>query len=62
MYFHMSEPKVKVGDEVKRGQVIGLTGMTGRATGPHLHFSLSVLGDLVDPAPLFTETADNLLQ
>jgi murein DD-endopeptidase MepM/ murein hydrolase activator NlpD len=62
MYFHLSEPTVKVGDEVKRGQTVGLTGMTGRATGPHLHFSLSVLGELVDPAPLFTTTADNMLQ
>ena len=62
MYFHLSEPTVKEGDEVKRGQTVGLTGMTGRATGPHLHFSLSVLGDLVDPAPLFTTTADNMLQ
>jgi murein DD-endopeptidase MepM/ murein hydrolase activator NlpD len=62
MYFHLSEPTVKQGDEIKRGQTVGLTGMTGRATGPHLHFSLSVLGDLVDPAPLFTTTADNMLQ
>ena len=44
MYFHLSEPTVKVGDTVERGQTVGLTGMTGRATGPHLHFSLSVLG------------------
>ncbi|WP_442874876.1 M23 family metallopeptidase [Desulfovibrio sp. Fe33] len=62
MYFHLSEPTVKEGDEVKRGQTIGLTGMTGRATGPHLHFSLSVQGELVDPAPLFTMSADTLLQ
>ena len=62
MYFHLSEPTVKEGDEVKRGQTVGLTGMTGRATGPHLHFSLSVLGELVDPAPLFEMTADTMLQ
>ena len=62
MYFHLSEPTVKVGDEVKRGQTVGLTGMTGRATGPHLHLSLSVMGQLVDPAPLFKTTADNMLQ
>lgn len=62
MYFHLSEPMVKEGDEVKRGQTVGLTGMTGRATGPHLHFSLSVLGELVDPAPLFTANADDMLQ
>ncbi|WP_238528176.1 M23 family metallopeptidase [Pseudodesulfovibrio mercurii] len=62
MYFHLSESTVKVGDAVRRGQTIGLTGMTGRATGPHLHFSLSVQGDLVDPAPLFRDSADSLLQ
>jgi murein DD-endopeptidase MepM/ murein hydrolase activator NlpD len=62
MYFHLSEPTVKVGETVRRGQTVGLTGMTGRATGPHLHFSLSVLGELVDPAPLFKTTADNMLQ
>ncbi|AMK12653.1 M23 family metallopeptidase [Pseudodesulfovibrio indicus] len=62
MYFHLSEPTVKEGDAVERGQTVGLTGMTGRATGPHLHFSLSVLGELVDPAGLFQAKADDMLQ
>lgn len=61
MYFHLSKPVVKEGDTVKRGQTIGLSGQSGRATGPHLHFSLSVLGELVDPQPLFNNTADKLL-
>lgn len=62
MYFHLSEPTVKEGDMVERGQTVGLTGMSGRATGPHLHFSLSVLGELVDPAGLFQAKADDMLQ
>ncbi|BDQ37312.1 peptidase M24 [Pseudodesulfovibrio nedwellii] len=61
MYFHLSKPIVKEGDKVQRGQAIGLSGMSGRATGPHLHFSLSVLGELVDPQPLFDNSADKLL-
>lgn len=62
MYFHLSKPIVKEGDKVQRGQAIGLSGMSGRATGPHLHFSVSVLGKLVDPAPLFKSNLDNLLK
>jgi murein DD-endopeptidase MepM/ murein hydrolase activator NlpD len=44
-YLHQSEFKVKVGDKVEAGQVIGLVGGTGRAGGPHLHFEILV-GDL----------------
>lgn len=62
MYFHLSKPIVQEGDKVQRGQAIGLSGMTGRATGPHLHFSVSVLGKLVDPEPLFQNTSDSLLK
>ncbi|WP_243545274.1 M23 family metallopeptidase [Pseudodesulfovibrio tunisiensis] len=61
MYFHLSKPIVKAGDKVRRGQAVGLSGMTGRATGPHLHFSLAVQGRLVDPMPLFQAGADELL-
>lgn len=61
MYFHLSKPIVKEGDKVQRGQALGLSGMSGRATGPHLHFSVSVLGRLVDPEPLFKNSADGLL-
>ena len=53
IYGHLSRPYVKNGDFIKKGDVIGESGQTGRITGPHLHFSLSLQGQLVDPAPLF---------
>jgi murein DD-endopeptidase MepM/ murein hydrolase activator NlpD len=52
LYFHLSEFKVKEGDEVKRGQVVGLSGGTGRATGPHLHVAVRWQGTYLDPATL----------
>lgn len=51
-YLHMSEPKVQAGQMVKKGDVIGLVGATGRVTGPHLHLSTIVQGQSVDPASL----------
>lgn len=62
LYFHLSKFDVSEGEIVKRGQIIGQAGNTGRATGPHLHLSISVQGQLVDPAPLFKETTDQLLK
>jgi hypothetical protein len=53
VYFHLSEFDVRPGDRVRRGQPIGKVGMTGRATGPHLHFGVKV-GDLyVDPESVY---------
>ena len=52
LYFHLSEFKVKEGDAVKRGQEIGLSGGTGRATGPHLHVAVRWQGTYLDPARL----------
>jgi len=52
LYLHLSEFKVKEGDRVKRGQVVGLTGATGRATGPHLHVEVRWQGTRLDPAGL----------
>jgi murein DD-endopeptidase MepM/ murein hydrolase activator NlpD len=52
LYFHMSELKVKEGDPVKRGQPIGLSGGTGRATGPHLHVAVRWQATNLDPARL----------
>jgi len=52
LYFHLSEFKVKEGETVKRGQEIGLSGGTGRATGPHLHVAVRWQGTYLDPARL----------
>jgi murein DD-endopeptidase MepM/ murein hydrolase activator NlpD len=48
-YLHQSEFRVKVGDLVQQGQVIGQVGGTGRATGPHLHWEIWAGGVQVDP-------------
>jgi murein DD-endopeptidase MepM/ murein hydrolase activator NlpD len=53
MYLHLSKISVEVGDVVKRGQVIGLAGATGRVTGPHLHWGARILDARVDPFSLF---------
>jgi hypothetical protein len=49
IYGHMSQIDVKVGDDVKRGQVMGLSGMTGMAGGDHIHFSMQLDGVQIDP-------------
>ena len=49
-YAHTSKVLVKAGDLVKRGQLIGLVGTSGRSTGPHLHFEVLVEGVQQDPA------------
>jgi murein DD-endopeptidase MepM/ murein hydrolase activator NlpD len=56
LYLHLSEFKVKEGDAVKRGQIIGLSGGTGRATGPHLHVAVRWQGTYLDPARLLAMT------
>jgi murein DD-endopeptidase MepM/ murein hydrolase activator NlpD len=48
-YSHLMTLLVGVGKKVQRGEVIGLAGQTGQATGPHLHFELRVDGESVDP-------------
>ena len=48
-YYHMSKFKVKQGQKVKKGQIIGLSGVSGRVTGPHLHFGIRFAGVQVDP-------------
>jgi murein DD-endopeptidase MepM/ murein hydrolase activator NlpD len=49
MYAHLSEITVRVGEEVTRGDVVGLVGQTGIVTGPHLHYEIRVDDDPVDP-------------
>jgi murein DD-endopeptidase MepM/ murein hydrolase activator NlpD len=49
MYCHLDRIKVKTGETVRKGQRIGLSGQTGRATGSHLHWSVILNGAMVDP-------------
>lgn len=53
MYLHLSDFKVKEGDAVKRGQILGLSGESGRTTGPHLHIGVRWQGIYVDPLLLY---------
>ena len=60
LYSHQSKNMVKKGDKVKAGQVIGLTGRTGRATTEHLHFEVSLDGKRLDPAIIFDHSNHKL--
>src|SRR6266576_3668518 len=54
IYLHLSEIKVKEGERVTRGQLLGLSGATGRATGPHLHIAVRWQGVYLSPAVLLS--------
>ena len=60
LYSHQSKNMVKKGDKVKAGQLIGLTGRTGRATTEHLHFEVSFGGKRLDPAIIFDHSNHKL--
>lgn len=60
-YYHLSRIGVKKGETVARGQRIGLSGSSGRVTGPHLHFAVMLQGVQVDPIQLL-ETLNALFQ
>jgi len=55
-YGHLSAFHVKPGQAVKRGEVIGYVGATGRATGAHLHYEIVANGRLINPLQLLTES------
>ncbi|HOP14515.1 MAG TPA: M23 family metallopeptidase, partial [Lentimicrobium sp.] len=53
LYAHLSKMAVKRGQKVKRGQVIGFVGNTGKSTSPHLHYEVHKGGRAVDPINFF---------
>lgn len=59
-YGHLSKIIINGNARVRRGQIIGLMGSTGRSTGPHLHYEVRIDGAAVNPVPFLT-TADYLL-
>jgi murein DD-endopeptidase MepM/ murein hydrolase activator NlpD len=54
-YAHMSRLAVAAGERVRKGDVIGYVGSTGRSTGPHLHYEVRVAGQAVNPIPYMAE-------
>jgi murein DD-endopeptidase MepM/ murein hydrolase activator NlpD len=60
LYMHLSKIEVKVGDRVHKGQRLGLSGATGRVTGPHLHFGVRWQGMYVDAVLLLKMTLPTL--
>jgi murein DD-endopeptidase MepM/ murein hydrolase activator NlpD len=58
-YGHLSRYNVKPGTQVKRGDVIGFVGATGRATGAHVHYEILANGQLINPLQLLTQPASH---
>ncbi|MBR0168254.1 MAG: M23 family metallopeptidase [Synergistaceae bacterium] len=61
-FFHLSNILVKKGDNVAKGQIVAKSGATGRVTGPHLHYSLILGGQFVDPIPLLSTSITQMLK
>jgi len=59
VYGHLSKMLVKEGDYVKKGDIIALSGKSGRVTGPHLHWGVKVDGDFIDGDSLI-EASQNI--
>jgi murein DD-endopeptidase MepM/ murein hydrolase activator NlpD len=55
-YAHLSGYAVAAGQQVRKGDLIGYVGSTGRSTGPHLHYEVRVAGEAVDPRPYMVAT------
>jgi len=53
LYGHMVRIKVRAGQKVKRGEVVGWVGSTGKSTGPHCHYEVHINGNAVDPVYFF---------
>jgi murein DD-endopeptidase MepM/ murein hydrolase activator NlpD len=59
MYFHLSEFKIESGSMTKKGDVVGLSGATGRATGPHLHWGARLANARIEPFELLKKISSN---
>ena len=53
VYLHLSKTNVSTGDKINKGDIIGLVGSTGRASGPHLHLSVKLNGQSTNPESLY---------